>query len=175
MGDDVENLKKQFKLALKGNEGAQAALIDITQPSLFRFCVYLTGNKQLAEDICQDTYIKAFENLKNIDKAESFQSWLMKTAKNQFLDFKKSPKNKIKSDIDEMADELGGANNQDQILYIRQCLNGLDEDEKSVLLLVDLEGLSYEEAAQVLDIKVDNLKSKLHRARNAFIKVYNKQ
>ncbi len=174
MGDVVVGLKKQFELAVQGNQSAQAALIDLTQLSLFRFCLYLCGNRQLAEDICQDTYIKAFENLKYIQKADSFQSWLMKTAKNLFLDYKKSPKNKIKADIDDLAEELGQSENKEQILYIRECLGTLDEAERTILLLIDLEGMSYEEAAQVLDIKLENLKTKLHRARTAFIQRYNK-
>ena len=171
---DQEELTKLFKKALKGDSNALGGLIDLTHKSLYRFSLYLCNNSQLAEDICQETYIKAFENLKKINEPASFVGWLFKTAKNHYLDHVKSPKNKQKKQIETVENSLTYDVSQERILEIRQCLGMLEESDRALLLMIDMEGLTYEEASISLNISLEALKSRVHRARQAFLKVFNK-
>lgn len=172
---NIEDVKKYFNLAKNGDRGAIGSLIDLTQNHLFRFCYYLCGNKNLAEDLCQDTYVKVFENIKSIKEDSSFQAWLFKTARNHFLDHVKSPKNTKTKGIEDVINDIAGSDNHHIVLEVRQCLLQLDQDDRALLLMVDLEGLTYEEAAQALNISLEALKSRVFRARKAFLEKYEKK
>src|SRR4051812_44344219 len=81
------------KAAQGGDRDALSRLIEATQDDVYRFCIYLTGEKNLAQDLTQDVFIKVVSHLKNLKEPEQFKSWLFQVAKNLFLDFIKSPKN----------------------------------------------------------------------------------
>ncbi len=160
--------------AQKGQESALSYLIENTQTELFRFTFYLTGNNQLAHDLCQDTYIKVLEKIRDLKEPERFKSWLFKMAKNLYLDNIKSSKNKGHTSLESALPDLTSNEDKQKVLEIRQALSHLETDERIPLLLVDLEGHSYEEAAQIIGISEDALRSRLHRARQTFVEKFNK-
>ena len=161
--------------AKNGSEAALSEIIEQTQDSLFRFTYYLTGNQQLSHDICQDTFIKVLEKIKGLKEPERFKSWLFQMAKNLYLDHLKSSKNKNHVSIDNAAaSDLLQIDDKQKDLEIRQALSHLEMDERLPLLLVDLEGHSYIEAARTLGVSEDALRSRLQRARLAFAEKYKK-
>ncbi|MEQ1877155.1 MAG: RNA polymerase sigma factor [Bdellovibrionia bacterium] len=159
--------------AKAGSEEALSYLIEATQKDLFRFSYYLSGNNQLAHDICQDTFIKVLENIRAVKEPERFRSWLFKMAKNLYLDHIKSSKNKGHVGMESLPD-LATNEDKQKTAEIRQALSHLEAEERIPLLLVDLEGYSYEEAAQIVGISEDALRSRLHRARQTFSEKYKK-
>lgn len=156
-----------LELAQQGDEEALIFLIEHTEKSLFRFCIYLTGNRTLSQDICQDAYVKVLENIKSLKNPSSFKAWLFQTAKNLYLNHVKSPKNSKYLELEDLA-ELASNSNMHLASEIRQSLAKLTEDERAVVLLIDLEEHSYSETAEIMGLSEEAVRSRLHRARQAF-------
>lgn len=176
MGQHEDTLKSQFKrlvpLAMKNETQAITELIHSTQSSLFKFCFLLGKNKEQAEDLCQETYIKAFSKLAQLKKAESFQSWLFQMAKNQFYDEQRSMKLQQQYQSEELMflkiTQLDA--NWDSILQVRKIISQFDTDEKTLLILIEIEGYSYNEAATFFKTTEDAIRSKIHRVRQEVAK-----
>jgi RNA polymerase sigma-70 factor (ECF subfamily) len=163
------------KRAQAGDEQAFGFLIDQTQDRLFRFFTYLTSSRQLAEDLSQDTYIKALENIKKLKTPELFLSWLFKTGKNLFLDHVRLHKNSRSVTVAEIPESPEGApsgGGPTLNLDIKRALDALPPDDRVVLVLVDMEAHSYLEASEIIGISESALRSRVHRARKAFMQIY---
>src|SRR4051794_16823968 len=89
----IEDLETLVLSAQKGDEAAFSALIERTQDRLFRFLLYLTNHRALAEDLTQDTYLRAFEKLPGLKDPKSFSPWLIRISRNVFLAHVKLHKN----------------------------------------------------------------------------------
>jgi RNA polymerase sigma-70 factor, ECF subfamily len=165
-------IEKLVRSAQKGDEGALSLLIQKTQKNLYRFCCYLASNESLAQDLCQDAYIKALENIGRLKKPDKFLSWLFTTAKNLFLDHQRSPATQRAEPLDSVENSVAQAPKTDLRIQIQETLDKLPADERLVLLLVDLEGYSYSEAAEILGISEDAVRSRLHKARKLFANTY---
>lgn len=169
------NLQEKFKglvrQALDGNESAQSELIDLTQAKLFKFCLLLGHNKELAEDICQEAYIKAFLNLKQLKQSENFQGWLYQIAKNLYFDLKRSSSQK-ETPIEELPDTFAESSDWLLVINVRRVLSQFDLEDRYLILLIELEGYSYQEAAELTGTTEDTVRSKLHRLRKLFIKKF---
>ena len=169
--DQHPDFLKQVRLARKGDQSAFSFLIRGTQDRLFRFCSYLAGNPALAQDLCQDTYIKALEQLSKLKQPERFVGWLFKTSKNLFLDHIKGAKYRDHLSIDSIAevpDTLGLPEGREIAIQIHQAMRDLTAEERMILLLVDLEGYTYAETAEIIGISESNIRFKLHHIRKAF-------
>lgn len=177
---DLEDLSRYVQLAQKGDEQGFALLIDATQDSLFRFCFYLSGNRQLAEDLCQECFVRALEQIKSLKDPASFKGWLLRMAKNLFLDHVRSPRNRPSDPVETLDEGAEQAQRTESMpvaelsLQVRQALESLAPEERLSILLVDLEGQSYAEAAEVIGITEEALRSRLHRARKAFVKNFSR-
>lgn len=157
-----------------GDEKALVALVEQTQNSLYRFTYYLAGNEALAQDLCQETYVRVFESLSKLKDPGRFQSWIYIMAKNLFLDHcrKSSTKNEISSEAWESVDGASQSPEAPKNIEVQQTLALLTEEYRLVLVLVDMEGYSYGEAAEIIGISENALRSRLHRARQQFLTKY---
>lgn len=169
-----EELKNKFKglvtNAQRGDPEAKSELILLTEKKLFKFCILLGHNRELAEDLCQETYIKAFRSLNLIKNNEAFLGWLYQIAKNIFIDLKRSKKD-LSS---ELTEERSSDSNIETILHVQQVLAQFESEDRYLLLLIELEGLSYKEAADMIKSTEDAVRSKIHRLRHEFLKILNK-
>lgn len=154
------------RAARSGREADLAALVRATEKELFRFLVFLTGNRALAQDLAQDTYIKVIDSLSQLREDDGFSSWLFRTAKNLYLDHLRSPRNRPHENWENLAGLAAEATQADAIRELQDLLQPLEPEDRYGLLLVYLEGLSYAEAASRLEISEDALRSRLHRLRN---------
>lgn len=164
-------LEKYVRLAQKGDSEAFSRIIELTQDRLYRFCFYLTRNSSLAQDICQDTYLKVLEKIGSLREPNRCLSWLFRMAKNLFLDHVKRKKPDTVATTETLDYWMSaGAEHplKDFTLKVRDCLGTLSAEERVVILLVDLEGYSYGEAAEIIGISENALRSRLHRARASF-------
>lgn len=161
-----EDLTEFVKRAKAGDEDALKELIIRTQVELLRFLTFLCGNRQLAQDLLQDSYIKALENLKKLQDPKAFRSWLLRLAKNLFLDHVRSPKNSAHQELDEIQELAANGNNAEILVELESILSSLSPEERYGMLLVYLEDYSYAEAATELGISENALRSRLHRSRN---------
>jgi RNA polymerase sigma-70 factor (ECF subfamily) len=155
----------------QGDFSGQASLIEYVQTPLLKFCLCLTRNQEIAEDLCQEVLVKALQNISSLQTPEKFIGWTYQISRNLFIDFKRSPENQHKLSEDHLH-ALGFDSKADLILGVQETLDQFSDEDRVLLLLIELEGYSYKETANVLQISEDAVRSKLHRLRSAFMKIH---
>ena len=136
---------------------------------LFRLALRITLNKAEAEDVVQDTLLKVWEHREEWEQINNLEAFAIATCRNRALDvMKRAGRNAEK--LDEMAhfssqtpQEQLEAN--EQISLVNRLMDDLPEVQRTIMLLRDIEGKTYQEIAQTLDISETQVKVYLHRAR----------
>lgn len=155
-----------FNEARKGQRQAQEYLILITQKKLYKFCILLGNDFSSAEDLCQETYIKALSHLEQLDKPEAFQGWLYQIARNLHIDFlRKQKKLKNYEPLDDIKNQFNPIDQYDLLLDLQKRLSQLDLNDRFLIILIEIEGFSYKEAAHWLKMSEDAVRTRLHRLR----------
>jgi RNA polymerase sigma-70 factor (ECF subfamily) len=151
-------------------------------PALHRFVYRLCGHPQLAEDLVQDTILRAMRSLDGLKSEETLRVWLFRIARNAWLDDCKKNQRLRQWDDDASetvslvdADPSETIEHRELIEMANLAITKLPERQRTVLILASGEGLTNGEIAQVLEITTDAVKSNLYAARiamrNAFKKV----
>jgi RNA polymerase sigma-70 factor, ECF subfamily len=156
-------------------------------PSLYGAAMRMTRNPSDAEDLVQDTYLRAFRGFAGFKEGTNLKAWLYRILTNSFINTyrKKQREPQIvdgPDDVDEwyLYDRLGGrsvelsAENEvlDQIpdADVKGALESLSENFRLAVLLADVEGFSYKEIAEIMDVPIGTVMSRLHRGRKALEK-----
>lgn len=149
--------------------------------SMYNFAYRLTFDEDDAKDLVQETYLKAFRFIDSFQRGTNAKAWLFRILKNSFInDFRKKSKEPAKVDYQEVetyynSDDVDASITTDLRVEavqdmigdeISNALNSLAVDFRTVIILCDLEGFTYEEMAKILDIPIGTVRSRLHRARN---------
>ncbi|MBB3840496.1 RNA polymerase sigma-70 factor (ECF subfamily) [Runella defluvii] len=150
--------------------------------SMYNFAFRLTMDEDDANDLVQDTYLKAFRFISSFERGTNAKAWLFRILKNSFInDYRKRSKEPSKVDYQEVettynSEEAAEVDHttdlrvetvQDMIGdEVATALNSLPVDFRTVIILCDIEGFTYEEMAKILDIPIGTVRSRLHRARN---------
>lgn len=128
----------------------------------------LTGNTSDAEDIAQETFLKVYRNLNDFRNQAKFSSWLYRITLNTAYDHLRKNKHKNAS-LDEMDySRIPDNKTSEDVLAketLRKALDKIPFDFRSALILKEIEGLSYEEIAQALKIRLGTVESRIFRAR----------
>jgi RNA polymerase sigma factor (sigma-70 family) len=140
---------------------------------VYRLAYRLTGNPHDAEDLTQETFVRVFRSLASY-KPGTFEGWLHRITTNLFLDQVRR-KQRIRFDAlaDDAADRLPGREPSPSQVYddthfdgdVQRALDALTPDFRAAVVLCDIEGLSYEEIAATLGIKLGTVRSRIHRGR----------
>ncbi|MDE2183583.1 MAG: sigma-70 family RNA polymerase sigma factor [Alphaproteobacteria bacterium] len=147
-------------------------------PRLRRFAVSLTGNMTDADDLVQDTVERALKNLHRYEPDTRLDSWMYRIAQNLWIDAVRARRVRatVSGDPPEDAAVIDGARDVEAKLTFRQtcrALEQLPEEQRVVVALVLIEGLSYREAADILEVPMGTVTSRLARAREALaLKVF---
>jgi RNA polymerase sigma-70 factor (ECF subfamily) len=135
----------------------------------------MVSRREDAEDICQEVFVKAFTALPRLRDRSQFGSWLLRITANCARDaLRRRRRRKDDLDLDEIGpvpsddDHARETERDDASRVVQRLLMGLPERHRIVLVLRDIEGLSYEEMAQALSCTVSSVKNRLHRARKLF-------
>jgi RNA polymerase sigma-70 factor (ECF subfamily) len=141
---------------------------------VYRLAYRLTGNMHDAEDLTHDVFIRVFRSLGSYQPG-TFEGWLHRITTNAFLD-KMRRKQRIRFDAlsDDAAArlptrELGPEQSYTDTHFdddVQRALDALSPDFRAAVVLCDIEGLSYEEIAATLDIKLGTVRSRIHRGRS---------
>jgi RNA polymerase sigma-70 factor (ECF subfamily) len=161
----------------RGELGAFEELVERHRPVVVRVAARIVGSDD-AEDVSQDAFLRAFHRLRHFRGDAPFRSWLLRIAHNAALDHlgRKRPEPVDPETLDtadqssarEPADRL---ETRERIERLERKLRGLSPQHRTVLVLRDAEGLSYEEIAAITDAPVGSVKGRLHRARGEFIEM----
>ena len=136
---------------------------------LFRLALRITMNKAEAEDVVQDTLLKVWEHREEWEQINNLEAFAIATCRNRALDvMKRVGRNTEK--LDEMAHFSSQTPQEqleadEQISLVNRLMDDLPEVQRTIMLLRDIEGKTYQEIAQTLDISETQVKVYLHRAR----------
>nr|WP_299104979.1 sigma-70 family RNA polymerase sigma factor [uncultured Tenacibaculum sp.] len=176
----IINDQAYIELILKGDTNAFAFLVDKYKTMVFSLAYKMLESKEEAEEVSQDTFIKAYKNLSKFKGESKFSTWIYKIAYRTCLDSLKKRKNKYNTDtIDEVTINkiqttegvLDTLERKERALIIEKCMKDLPEDERSILWMFYFEELSLKEIIEVTDFSEANVKVKLHRARKRLLSI----
>ena len=145
------------------------------QDRLFNTMVHVCGSQEDARDIVQEAFVQAFVKLNTFQQNSAFYTWLYRIAFNTAISRKRRKRPQLSVEQsreatgDEPLDPHEGPENrleqQERVSMVQQGLAALSEEHRVVLVLKEMEGLRYEEIAEMLDVPVWTIRSRLFRAR----------
>jgi RNA polymerase sigma-70 factor (ECF subfamily) len=138
-------------------------------PSLRAFAMSLTNNRDRADDLVQDTLMRAWANIHKFEPGTNLNAWLFTILRNLFHSEYRKRKREVEDADGSYAARLKTHPNQQTHLDyedFRLALAKLPMDQREALLLVGAQGMSYEEAAHVCQVAVGTVKSRVNRARS---------
>jgi RNA polymerase sigma-70 factor (ECF subfamily) len=181
---ELENLTEEEKATLKVKAEKDSQFEKEFMPlisSLYNFAYRLTLDEDDANDLVQETYLKAYRFFDSYEQGTNAKAWLFRILKNSFInDFRKKSKQPSKIDYQEVESYYNSDDVDENITVdlrvesiqdmigdeVATALNSLAVDFRTIIILCDLEGFTYEEMAKILDIPIGTVRSRLHRARN---------
>ena len=141
-------------------------------PRLRRFCYTLTGSYVDADDLLQMTLERALEKWQSFEAGTEIQRWLYRVCRNIWIDEVRSSKRRGTSESLDDVDELEyAAAGESQLINsltmdeVAAAMESLSESQRSILYLVGVDGCSYKDAAELLDLPIGTVMSRLARAR----------
>ena len=185
-----EELAARSKKELPGNTSSYEELVRRYMNRVYGISYRIVPHKEEAEDITQEVFVKVYHGLKKFEQQSSFSSWLYRITTNSALDRLDSNRRHNKNVApltnnlrnDEESDNLPispTAGPEEKVIQgeLRDCINGvlkkLDREQAHLLIMRDLEDLSYNEIARVLGAGLSAVKMRIHRARLAFQELFN--
>jgi RNA polymerase sigma-70 factor (ECF subfamily) len=155
---------------------------------LYNYALRMTGNKEDAKDLLQETFLKAFRFWDKFEQGTNLRAWLFRIMKNTYINlYRKESKEPDKVDYEEIEgyynlirDQNSDDNDLQEKIFgqlldddVSKALESLPEEFRTVVILCDIEGLAYEEIAEFLQIPVGTVRSRLHRGRKLlYAKLY---
>jgi RNA polymerase sigma-70 factor (ECF subfamily) len=140
-------------------------------PYLRRFARALANDATTADDLVHDCVVKALENMEKFEPGTNLRAWLFTILRNCFIsDIRRNKRHLGAADSPRWARGGVAAPNQESALLLRRLqaeLGRLPDDQRVVLILVVLEGMSYEQTAKMLEVPIGTVRSRLSRARHA--------
>lgn len=177
--------------ALAGEPLAFRALIERHHDALIRFLIRLTGNRQTAEDVFQETFLQVHQSLAGFDRERRFKPWLFTIAANKGRDALRRQNRRPtvslsatmpgsdESYVDLMSIDLPPASTrlerQEQSAMVQRALDRLSPMLKEMLLLSYFQKLSYQQIAEMCGVPLGTVKSRLHAAVASFAKSWQKE
>ncbi|MEU0537171.1 RNA polymerase sigma factor [Amycolatopsis tolypomycina] len=178
MSDDAELLTR----AAGGDETAFGALVRAHTPRMYRVALRITGSAAEAEDVVQDAWLAAWRSLAGFRQESAVSTWLYRVVTNSALAVLRRHRPTVSLDdpvpqstVDSalLAAAVPGPEGRvvraEEVDAVLRAVGRLEVSQRVPLVLRELEGLSYEEVAEVLDVNVGALRSRLHRARVALL------
>ena len=157
--------------------------------SLYNAALRMTRNPPDAEDLVQETYLKAFRSFGSYEQGTNLKAWLYRILTNTFINrYRQQKRRPVESDLGDVEDfylyrRLGGIDEarisksaEDTLLElftddeVKRALELLPEQFRMAVLLADVEGFSYKEIAEIVDVPIGTVMSRLHRGRKALQK-----
>lgn len=160
------------------------ALIEANANKAYCFAMGLCGNDEDARELVQEGFAKAMDRIETHDPSLPFEAWFLTILRNLYLDGMRRYEKRCGVSLDAPIDELGRTvadgiadardlpllarlESQESSRLVRRAMKALTPDARAALLMIDLEGLGYEEAAAAMGCPLNTLRSRIVRARTA--------
>jgi RNA polymerase sigma-70 factor, ECF subfamily len=171
-GDEAELLER----ARKGDSEAFGVLVERYQRRVANVALAVVHNQDDALELAQETFVRAYENLDKFESRSSFSTWLYRIAANLAIDFWRregrhvvlrgeDAENELRRMPTERGDSFKAASRSELSARLSNALEELTPEHRAVILLREVEGLSYDEISEVLQIPRGTVMSRLHYAR----------
>lgn len=177
----MQDTRTLVRKAQSNDMNAFEELVGMYQNRVYSLCHHLAGNRDDAQDLAQEAFIRAYKALGSFRNEADFGTWLHRITLNVWLNIKRKNSHKIVS-LDEPYDSGDGSSMQREVAaldgdplealeekefrgLVRSTLNTLSEEHRTVLVLREIEGYSYEEVSHMLGCSLGTVKSRLSRAR----------
>ena len=163
---------------LAGRREAFGQLVERYQHRLYHGLLHALGSAEDAQDIAQEAFVNAFEKLSSFKGQAAFYSWLFRIALNAAVSARRKTR-RMSVSVDSRRDENGleptdeNPSNEpsyamdvsDRQRLVQRALAELSEEFRTALVLKEIEGMSYEEIAEVMEVPLGTVRSRIHRAR----------
>ena len=164
-----------IELVLKGNRSAYAELVKRHQRNVFNLALRIVKVREEAEEVSQDAFVKAFKSLEAFQRTSKFSTWLYRIVYNTALtQLRKKRMDTVSIDNDDYGIQVedkvsdyraDSYENKSRSAFVNDAISALAEDDATVISLFYHGEQSLEEIAVVMNLEVNNVKVKLHRAR----------
>ncbi len=162
--DDSLAEKRWLEALAKGDPSALGGLYEIYGEKIFRYAYRMLGNRSDAEDATSETFLRVLRRSNELRADGAFRTWIFRITRNLCID--KMRQHKL-LELPGDAQYTGTEEKTALKITVQQALNELPQEYREPLILCDLEDQSAKEAAELLDISVPALKSRLYRGRRA--------
>lgn len=157
--------------AVKGGDLQQASvLFERYNTRIFNFLARMTMDREVAEDLCQNVFLRMIKYRSSYRQGARFQSWIYQIARNVFSDHYQAAKNKYSSFIDvekikdHTADYRETDTQEEKEALLHRSMSRLTDEQRELLVLTRFQQMKYEDVADLMDTTVANVKVKVHRA-----------
>jgi RNA polymerase sigma-70 factor, ECF subfamily len=171
VNDDAQLIEK----TLNGQPEAFGQLVLKYQDRLYNTVFHVVGHAEDARDIVQEAFVQAFLKLESFQQHSAFYTWLYRIAFNTAISQRRRRRPTASLDCSKEACQMEPQDDADspievleqkeRCLQVREAIGQLDEEYRAVLVLREIDGCCYETIAEVLDLPVGTVRSRLHRAR----------
>ncbi len=175
----LPNESQLIRKAQQGDEASFSQLMTHYEKSIFNLTYRMVNSIEDAEELTQTTFLKAWNSLNSFHSDSSFFTWLYRLAKNSSIDYLRQKKRRTAvldtlpvDDLQNNVQLASSATNPEKIVLQHDRLNtlyeaigSLSDDHRDILLQREMDGLSYEEIAQLRSISIGTVKSRISRAR----------
>jgi RNA polymerase sigma-70 factor (ECF subfamily) len=179
--------EKMVERCLQGDDTAWEAVVNSYARRIYNLTYRYTCRREEAEDLTQEIFIRVYQNLKSFRAdSGSFQSWVMKVGRNLIIDhYRRTRRFQQTAGTEEMEtmnlkdDKVlnphRSVEQSEASLFLREGLQALAPELKEAIILRDLEGMAYQEIAELLSIPEGTVKSRINRARLELAKLLTKR
>ena len=154
-----------LRKAQRGDPEAFGRLMEPLEQLVWRVCWHYTGDREASSDCGQEAMIRIWRALDSYRGDCAFESWVYRIAANCCMDWLRKKKRDRSVSIEPMKDTEAQVIAKDERRRLREAIALLPEDQREALVLTQLERVSYEEAARMLDISEGTVKSRVNRAK----------
>ncbi len=162
-----------IKQCIKKDRAAQAELYRLFAPTMLGICYRYTKNREDAEDILQEGFIKVFQNIEQFQQKGVFEAWLRRIMVNTAISYlRKHSRYRNQLELEEMTLHPVSSEQPDIQLDTKElieCIRGLSTGYQTVFNLYAIEGYDHQEIATLLDLNVNTVRSQYSRARSLLI------
>jgi len=177
--DDKLSDEQVIELVLEGDSNLYAQIVERYESKLMRYAQFILKDYDTASDAVQESFIKAFINLRNFDTKRKFSSWIYRILHNEVMNVIKRNKKLVSIDSEENDDKIPFEDFRhdikidQQILnsQVRKCLNKIDIKYREVLMLNYFENLKYEDISDILHIPTSTVGVRIKRGKEALKKI----